>query len=181
MDIERNQNVLGKLDAVDREILNVLQEDCSLTINEIRDEVETRLRRKKILARSIPRTTVHAKIKRMEQLEVIKARRAIVADERVGKKVTAFAFVKYQAVRPDSKSSDEIAFESMINKLKIMPGVQEIHTIAGEYDMLVKIKGESIKDIADVILGKIRRLDGVTGSLTSFVLRKHMENTKIDI
>ena len=44
--------------------------------------------------------------------------------------------------------------------------VTEIYSVYGVYDYVVKIEAESMTELKDVIMSKIRRINGVRSSLT---------------
>jgi DNA-binding Lrp family transcriptional regulator len=47
-----------------------------------------------------------------------------------------------------------------------MEGVQEVHLISGEYDILVKVRGASMQSIGSLVIDRIRKLKGVGRTLT---------------
>jgi len=50
--------------------------------------------------------------------------------------------------------------------LKNTPEIIEIHPLFGEYDILLKIKGENIDSIGEVVINKIRSIKGVVDTKT---------------
>ena len=55
---------------------------------------------------------------------------------------------------------------SILKKLENIIEINEIYPIFGEYDFLVKIKLENINLIGKVLIEKIRKIDGITGTIT---------------
>lgn len=174
---KNKQNMLDKLDEIDKEILRVLQENCDMSLKQIKNKVEANLRKRGVRKR-VPRTTVHSKIKRLEELEIIESRKAILDHELLGKDVIAFVFLNYERIEDLERGKSA---EVVIENLMTLPGVQEIYTVAGEQDMLLKFKTDSVRSLARTVLDNIREQEGVTASVTSIVLRKHLETTKVDI
>jgi len=41
-----------------------------------------------------------------------------------------------------------------------------VHLISGEHDILLKVRGESMERIGDLVIDKLRQMDGVGRTLT---------------
>lgn len=52
------------------------------------------------------------------------------------------------------------------NQMIKIPNVAEIHSLYGEYDLIVKISAESTEKLGNIVLESIQSLDGVTASKT---------------
>ena len=51
-----------------------------------------------------------------------------------------------------------------------MEGVKAVYTVTGAHDIIAHVEAEDIKKLSDLLLTKIRSIDGVIKTLTSFVL-----------
>lgn len=173
LDIDQSPPVLKELDAIELEILRLLQSNCDQSIDEIKRKIDARLQKR------VPRSTVHAKIKRMEREERITARKAILDGKKVGKEVTAFILLKYKGI-PYLRARKESA-EAVIRDLKNLPEVQEIHVLTGPHDIIVKLKTETVSSLANIVLKQIREIEGIVESSTALVLETHRERTEIAI
>ena len=58
----------------------------------------------------------------------------------------------------------------MLKNIKEITEVQEAHIIYGAYDIIVKIKTETMQDLKEIISWKIRRQDKVRLILTMIVI-----------
>jgi DNA-binding Lrp family transcriptional regulator len=58
----------------------------------------------------------------------------------------------------------------VIENLRKVEGLQEAHQVYGVYDLFVKIKANSIERLKEIIQLNIRRLEGVTSSLTLMII-----------
>jgi Transcriptional regulators len=58
----------------------------------------------------------------------------------------------------------------IIENLKKVQGVEEAHALYGVYDLFVKIKANSIEKIKEIINYSIRKMNGVTSSLTLMIV-----------
>ncbi len=56
--------------------------------------------------------------------------------------------------------------ESIINKLKDMGSVKEVHGTFGVYDIIAKVETEKPEKIKEAIIGDIRKLNHVKSTLT---------------
>ena len=59
---------------------------------------------------------------------------------------------------------------SVIEHLRKVEGIEEAHALYGVYDLIVRIKAISIDKIKEIINQYIRRLNGVTNSLTLMIV-----------
>ena len=156
-----------KLDEKDATILSLIQADSALTAKQIAKKVNA------------PITTVFAKIKRMEELGVIKEYRAIVAAEKLGAGTTAFilASVSYRAKADDVPISQRTVAEEIVK----FPEVQEVHIITGDWDLLVKLRAENVDAVGKFVVDKLRLIKGLEKTLTCMVFETVKETTKITL
>jgi DNA-binding Lrp family transcriptional regulator len=54
--------------------------------------------------------------------------------------------------------------------LQRMTGVKSVYTVTGAYDLIVQVEAESVQSLADLILARIRSIDGVTQTVTCLIL-----------
>ena len=55
-------------------------------------------------------------------------------------------------------------------KLLELPEIEEAHTVYGVYDVIAKIKVESMDTIKHIVFSKIRAMENVRGTLTTIVM-----------
>ena len=147
------------IDAKDRRILELLQEDSSQPIKTIASDVKL----------AIP--TVHERIKKLEENGIIKKYTVVLDDKKLGKDITTFILITqdYKEYDPKVIVSKEVAN---------MKDVQEVFHLAGDEDLLIKVKTENISTLEELII-KINRLRGVGRTRTIIVLRTEKEDTSI--
>ena len=108
---------------------------------------------------SIPRTTLQERISRLISSGVIK-RFTIQQDySKLGKGVTAFILISFQ-------SSAGTSQKEAAGEIAQIPDIYEVHIISGDWDILVKARGESIESIGQLVMDKIRNIKGVERTLT---------------
>ncbi len=154
-----------KLDEKDSAILTLIQKDSKLTAKQISKRVGS------------PITTVFAKIKRMEELGIVREYRAIVAPEKLGSGTTAFilASVSYRA-----KSDDlPVSQRAVAAEVAKFPEVQEVHIITGDWDLLIKLRAENVDVIGKFVVDKLRLIRGLEKALTCMVFETVKETTEV--
>lgn len=150
------------LDEKDLAILDVLQENGRLTVKEISKKVNS------------PITTTHARLKKLEKEGYIKAYRAILDARKLGFTTTAFIFVSFSR----EQGLDQRKVAEQIAKI---PEVQEVHIITGEWDILVKARVGSVDDLGELVVGRLRSIQGVERTYTSVVLETVKETQKLPL
>ncbi len=142
-------------DEKDELILQELRRDSSRSLSEIAGELQ------------MPRTTVQERVKRLVNNGIIK-RFTIQQDySKLGKPVTAFILVSFL-------SGSGISQREAAMRIAEIPDIYEVHVISGDWDIIVKARGESIQAIGELVLDRIRNVKGVERTLTctSFVAVK---------
>lgn len=51
-----------------------------------------------------------------------------------------------------------------------MTGVKAAYAVTGDHDLIIIVETDTIETLGDLILSKIRSIDGVTKTMTSIVL-----------
>jgi len=65
----------------------------------------------------------------------------------------------------------EIGSEGEVLKsLRNIPGVEEAYSVYGVYDIIAKVKAESMDKLKDIVTWRIRRLEKVRSTLTMIVI-----------
>ena len=157
----------AKLDEKDTAILALLQRDCRLTAREIAGKIDS------------PITTVFAKIKRMEELGIIKEYRAVLDAKKLDRGTAAFilASVTY-GERGDEKSFSQ---RDKAAEIARFPEVQEVHIITGDWDLLVKLRAQNVDSIGQFVIDKLRFVKGIEKTLTCMVFETCKETTEIPL
>jgi Lrp/AsnC family transcriptional regulator, cysteine-sensing transcriptional activator len=118
--------MLSKLDKLDRQILQLIQVDASLSAAEIADKI------------GLTQPPCWRRIKRLEEEGLIESRVALLNEKKLGLNVTVFARVKLSVHGKKSLSEFEDEISSFAEVL-------ECYTMMGEYDFLLKIVTQDIE------------------------------------
>ena len=154
----------AKLDEKDLAILTLIQDNSKLTANQIAKKINT------------PITTVFAKIKRMEELGIIKQYRAILSPEKLNVATAAFILASVSYHTNDGKP---ITQRDVATEISQFPEVQEVHIITGDWDLLVKLRAENVEAIGKFVVNKLRNIQGLDKTLTCMVFETVKESTSL--
>lgn len=61
----------------------------------------------------------------------------------------------------------------VFNKLSKLHEVIEVHPLFGEYDLIAKIEAEDYESIGQIIIQKIKTIDGITDTTTLTGVKLH--------
>ncbi|MEM1550973.1 MAG: Lrp/AsnC ligand binding domain-containing protein [Candidatus Bathyarchaeia archaeon] len=60
----------------------------------------------------------------------------------------------------------------VLKELRKVEGVEEAYSVYGVYDIVVKVKADSMEKLKDIVTWKIRRLNKVRSTLTMIVIEE---------
>jgi len=156
-----------KLDEKDKEILKFIQEDCKRSTKEIARKIGS------------PITTVYAKVKRMEDLGIIKHYKTVLDAKKLDKGTTSFILVSVGYRAPGiERTLDQREIAKEIAKFH---EVLETHLISGDWDILIKVKGKDVDEIGKFVVDKLRKLEGVEKTLSCMVYGTAKESLDINL
>ncbi len=135
------------LDSNDRKILTVLRRDASKPVTKIARELD------------LPRSTVQHRIEKLRETGVIRKTVVVPDYEKIGLPVTAIILVTFL---PTHKTSQHDVAKTIADIEKIV----EVHVVAGSWDIIVKARGESLKEIGELVVDKLRQIPGVGQTVT---------------
>jgi DNA-binding Lrp family transcriptional regulator len=148
-------------------ILSIIQSNCKLTAREIARKIDS------------PITTVFAKIKRMEEMDIIKNYRAILNAQKLSSGTTAFILASVSYRTKDNAAL--ISQREIAKEIAKFPEVQEVHIITGDWDLLIKLKAENVDVIGKFVIDRLRLVKGIEKTLTCMVFETCKETTEIPI
>ena len=111
----------------------------------------------------IPRVTVHERIQRFRKSGVI--RRFTVEPDYalLGCPISAFILIAFS---PSAGSNQR----KLAKEIAALDGVSEVSVLAGEWDLIVKARAESLKEFGNFVVDRLRKLKGVGKTVTMPVL-----------
>lgn len=59
----------------------------------------------------------------------------------------------------------------VLEQMRKLPEIGEVHQLFGQYDMIARVEATDYDRMCDIILGKIRTIQGITGTRTLICAR----------
>lgn len=133
-------NLTYQLDELDLQILDLLIKDCRTPYLEIARICH------------VSGGTIHVRMKKMEELGIIKGTRILLNLPKLGYDVCCFV-----GIYVDKTSS----FDSVFDELSRIKEVVELHLTTGNYSIFAKVVCRNITDLQDILLNKINSISGI--------------------
>lgn len=145
------------LDEKDSLILDILRKDAHLTINQISRSTR------------IPVTTIHNRIKKLENEGIIKRYTVDLDYKKIGKEIQAYILLTVNYSLPTGK---KIRQPDVARSIKVLPEVEEVKILAGITDILIRIRTRDIDELNNFVINKLREIEGVDKTQTMIVLNE---------
>jgi DNA-binding Lrp family transcriptional regulator len=145
------------LDAIDKQLLRMLQDDAKQTTKELAAHLGLTL------------SPVYERIRRLESLGYIKQYIAVLDKNLLGQPITTFCQV---SMRYHDKAFID-KFEEEVQKLE---EVQECYHMAGQVDFLLKIHVGSLDEYHDFVKYKLSQIENIGVLNSTFVLKEIKRN-----
>jgi len=157
-----------KLDEKDIALLNEFQKNCRQSLKKLARKLNMSI------------TTVHDKIKKYQKEGIIKSCRALLDPEKLGKPFVAFIMIQvdYSQLKNEDKV---ITQKELAKRISMLPDVLETYIVAGEWDIILKVRGKDVKELGEVVVDKLRNIKGVGRTLTHDVWVTVKESTEINL
>jgi Lrp/AsnC family transcriptional regulator for asnA, asnC and gidA len=136
-----------KIDKLDREILQLLEEDGKMPYTEIA---------KKLI---VSHGTIHLRINKLESMGIIKGTGLRIDYQKLGYDVTTLLGIHLKSAKDQSK---------VVEKLKQINEVVEVYYTTGAYALIVKIHNKNIKDFHHFLVDKLQSISEIQ-STESFI------------
>ncbi len=139
------------------QILEILSEDCRTPLERIAVMTGSEL------------TQVAEAVEELERDRVILQYSPIINWDRTDKeRVEALIEVKVTPQR-------DMGFDAVARRIYRFDEVKSVYLMSGSYDLLVLVEARTLKELAAFVSGKLSPLETVTGTATSFVLKRYKE------
>lgn len=149
---KRLQNL--EIDNLDVQILSVLMHDATIPYTEIA---------KKLI---VSGGTIHVRMKKMEEMGIIKGSNLLIDPQKVGYDVCAFLgiFLERGSIYKDA-----------VEALKKVKEIVELHYCTGEYSMFAKIICRDTNHLREVLNDKIQAVEGIQRTETFISLEESIK------
>ena len=150
------------LDKIDKKLLSLLQNDCTLSLQALADAV------------NLTTTPCWKRLKRLEDDGIIKERVALLDAEKLGLGLTAFVLIKTQ-----HHSSDW--YSRFVSEVNALPEVLGFWRMAGEYDYLLRVQVADMKRYDDFYKRLVNSVPGLSDVTSSFAMEQIKFTTALPI
>ncbi|SDL07802.1 transcriptional regulator, AsnC family [Salinimicrobium catena] len=140
-----------KLDAKDKELLGLLQDNSKKTNKELSNKL------------GLSVTAVYERIRKLERAGVISKYVALVKPDKVERAFTAFCQIKLV----QHTKGNVTQFESQVAGLS---EVLEVYHVSGEYDYILKVMVKDMEAYRYFMVNKLTALDHIGSTQSTFVI-----------
>ena len=148
------------MDDVDLKILSMVQENARIPHSEIARRT------------GISTSEISERIRKLEEEEIICGYEARLNPRALGLQLAAFVFVQTDLQAGGLEAADLLAR---------IPGVQEVHRIAGDDCYLVKLRVETTEKLEQVLRDKFNSIRAVNSTQTTIVLKTVKETSRLPL
>ncbi|AWI84696.1 proline dehydrogenase transcriptional activator [Alloyangia pacifica] len=156
------QNVTDDFDRFDRAILTTLAEEGRLSITELAKRI------------GLSKSPTQARLRRLEDLGVIRGYRAILDPIQLGLDHVAFVEVRMSDTR-------ETSLEAFNKAVTAIPEIEQVHLIAGSFDYLLKVRTSDMRSYRRVLAEKLSTLPHVSTTSTYVAMQAVKEDGLAEI
>ena len=152
-----------KLDRTDRKILQAMQANARISNLELADAI------------GLSPTPCSRRVKRLEESGIVRDHVTLLNQSMLGLKLTAYIGITMDRHTPDR-------FEAFEAEVTGYPEVMECSVVTGQSsDYLLKVVVPDMEYYERFLLGKLTRIEGVTGVHSSFELRRVLLKTLLPL
>ena len=149
------------IDKIDRAILNALQNDASLSVDDVSQRV------------NLSRNACWRRIKMMEDAGIIKARVALVNPACVGVPLTAMVLIR-------TNKHDEMWMKDFQSALQAFPEVVGAYRMTGDLDYVLRVRVADVPAY-DAFYKRLTSRISVSDISASFVMEEIKETTAVPL
>lgn len=151
-----------ELDPIDRRILGIVQEDATISIQQLAERV------------GLSANPCWRRLKRLEAGGVIRARVALVDQDAVDLPMTVFVAIR-------TNRHDVEWLEAFAAAVLRIPEILEAHRMSGDVDYLLKIIARDVAHYDRIYRKLITAAPGLSDVSSSFSMERLKSTTRIDL
>ena len=148
------------LDAIDRKILGLLQENAKIPQAKVAKEV------------GLTAPSVNERIRKLEKNGFIRGYVALLDEHKLGQDIAAFVEVFIEHPKFE---------EGFIEAVEALDEVLECHHITGEFSLLLKVRVEDMAAFRRLLIEKLNSIRGVRQTRTLIVLATAKDRRRIKV
>lgn len=152
-----------ELDRTDRKILALMQQNGRISNLELAERI------------GLSPTPCSRRVKRLEESGIIRQHVTLLDADKLGLGIKVIVGVSMDRHTPER-------FDNFAEQIRQYPEVVECSIVTGqEADFLVTAMLPDMSFFEEFLLGRLTRIEGVTGVHSSFVLRKLIDRTELPL
>ena len=138
-------------------LLDILREDCRISLEKL------------AVMTGAPLEDVASAIDGLEKRKIILRYSPMINWDRTDReRVEAMIEVRVTPQR-------DMGFDAIARRIYRFDEVKSVYLMSGSYDLLVLVQARTLKELAMFVAAKLSPLEMVTGTATSFVLKRYKE------
>ncbi len=143
-----------EIDNTDLKILEILMQDAKRPYTEVAKKV------------NVSQGTVHVRMNKMEDAGILEKTTLRINYAKLGYDITAFIGIYLE------KSA---LYDMVLNKLRGIPEITNIHYTTGNYSMFVKIHCRDTNHLKEVLHDKMQQVEGIERTETMISLEESLD------
>ena len=145
------------LDEKDWQILALLQDHGEYTTREIAKKA------------GLPITTVHTRIKKLQEQKVIRKFTVELDSAKIGRGFAAYVLIHadLHVLKQRKKSQHDLAME-----IRKIPSVERVDIVSGDTDLIAFVRVRDVDEFDEVLLGKLQLIEGIVKTQSLIVIDK---------
>jgi Lrp/AsnC family leucine-responsive transcriptional regulator len=151
-----------KLDSIDRQLLNFLQQDAKQTNKELASKLNMSV------------TAVYERIKKLEKSGVIDSYVTLLNKKSIERAFVAFCHIKLVKHSQDLVNQ----FEKIVATID---EVLEVYHLSGDYDYLLKVHVKDMESFRKFMVNKLTNIEHIGSSNSMFVISEVKHTTAVNI
>ena len=151
-----------KLDFIDTQLLNYLQNDAKQTNKELASKLNMSV------------TAVYERIKKLEKSGVIDSYVALLDKVSIGRSFVAFCHIKLV------KHSQDL-IDQFEKEVATIDEVLEVYHLSGDYDYLLKVHVKDMESFRKFMVNKLTNIKHIGSSNSMFVISEVKHTTVVNI
>lgn len=141
---------MKQLDEIDNQIVKYLENKGRERITTMADDL------------GINRVTAAQRLEKLVKDEIIRKFTIKLNHEAIGLDVLAFVLISFN--KNGGTTQEELA-----KRISRLDGVEEVHIIAGEFDIIAKVRARNLRELGEKVVNRIRDYKGVETTFSHLV------------
>lgn len=141
---------MHQVDETDEKILEVITKDARLSVRQISQKC------------GIPHATVNKRMRKMEGEGIIEGYSAVINKAKLGMETMAYVLIR---IKPEAD------YSTMMKQIEKRGEVEDMSALAGQFDLIVKVRVKTIRELDDFVMQYIRKFPEVARTQTLVVFK----------